>query len=325
MAPRTVRRPAGQAGRQEAVEDSARNASGRADGPALGDRVSYRCPFCDSDKANATYKTDRDGFPEWFIGCWTHGCDGRHLPSLADALDLDPGADKEEIVAALRRRGTRARRAEPEPLPSLASVEGWHVRLMGSGGAQARAYLAGRGVSLREVESHWLGFNGKALTFPMFDGDGELVAFKTRLPKDGAQMKAIAGSGRPWPLYPAVSRRRGWVLLVAGEFDALAARSAGLPAVSVTLGAGYPGDRWDAWMTELAGLRVDICFDNNEVEQARERVAALRAAGIDARRLDLRDLGLTTPKGDVSDYLAGGGDPARLRRPRRHVRSQTPV
>ena len=110
MAPRTVRRPAGQAGRQEAVEDSARNVRGAEDGPALGDRVNYLCPFCDG-KANATY-SDRYGPPEWLIGCWKRECDGRHLPSLADELGLDPGADKEEIVAALRRRGTRARLPE---------------------------------------------------------------------------------------------------------------------------------------------------------------------------------------------------------------------
>lgn len=316
MAARTVRRPADQAGRQEAVEGSGENVRGAADGtPEVGDRVTYRCPFCDGS-ANATY-TDRYGFPEWFIGCWTHGCDGRHLPSLAEALGLDPGADKDEIVAALRRRGTRARRAEPEPLPSLASVEGWHARLLGPDGAEALAYLAGRGVSRREVESNWLGFNGKALTFPMFDGDGELVASKTRLPKDGAQMINIRGKGRPWPLYPPVDRRRGWALLVAGELDALAARSAGIPAVSVTLGAGYWREEWTA---ELAGLRVVVAFDNNEGEQTRAAVSRLRAAGIKAQRLDLRDLGLTTPKGDVSDYLAGGGDPRRLRRPRRRVR-----
>ena len=306
-------------GRQEAVEDSARNANGAADGPALGDRVTYRCPFCGGE-ANATYKRDRDGFPDWFIGCWSLNCDGRHLPSLAEALDLDPGADKEEIVAALRPRGTRARRAEPGPLPTLASVESWHVRLMGPHGAEARAYLAGRGVSLNEVEGNCLGLNGKALTFPMFDGDGELVAFKTRLPKDSAQMINVPGGGRPWPLYPAVDRRRGWVLLVAGEFDALAGRSAGLPAVSVTLGAGYWREQWTA---ELAGLRVVVAFDNNEVEQARERVTALKEAGIDARRLDLRDLGLTTLKGDVSDYLAGGGDPALLAHSRRRVVRRT--
>jgi len=315
MKVRTRATPAGKGGRHEnhrgAVEDSAGERTGGADGPRLGDRVTYRCPFCDDAKANATYKLDRYGSPEWFIGCWAFDCDGNHLPSLAEMLELDPGDDKDAIVAALRGRGQRTRCREPEPLPTSATVAGWHRRLLGPDGREARRYLAGRGVSLDVIRSARLGWNGTCLTFPMFEAVGlDLAGFKTRLPKDGAQMKAIAGSGRPWPLYPPVRRDDGWALLAAGELDALAVRSAGVPASSVTLGAGY----WrDEWTGELRGLRVVVCFDNNEQRQARERVAALRAAGIDARRLDLRDLGLGTPKGDLSDYILGGCDPARLR------------
>ena len=54
-------------------------------------------------------------------------------------------------------------------------------------------------------------------------------------------------------------------------------------------------------------------------EQALERVASLRSAGVKAWRRNLRDLGLTTPKGDLADYLNGGGEAARLR-PRRVAR-----
>ena len=317
MKVRTSATPAGKGGRHEnypgAVEDSAGERTGGADGPRLGDRVTYRCPFCDGN-ANATYKLDRYGSPEWFIGCWKADCDGRHLPSLAEMLELDPAADKDAIVAALRGRGHHTRRREPEPLPTSATVAGWHARLLGPDGREAGRYLARRCVSLREVQRNRIGWNRKALTFPMFDGDGELTGFKTRLPKDDAKMNCPSGK-RPWPLYPAVERREGWVLIVGGEFDALAARSAGIPSSSVGLGADY----WrEEWTEELRGLRVVVALDNDEQRQARERVAALRAAGIDARRLDLRDLGLKTPKGDVSDYLAGGGDPARIH-PRRLV------
>jgi hypothetical protein len=172
-------------------------------------------------------------------------------------------------------------------------------------------------VSLDVIRAERIGFDRDRgrLIFPMYER-GELVAAKWREPHTGAQMRSWAGEGRAWPLYPRPDPRAGWLLLVAGELDALAARSAGLSASSVTLGAGY----WrGTWTDALRGLRVVVAFDNNEREQARERVAALRAAGVSATRLSLRALGLDTAKGDVTDYLRAGGDPARLR-PRRVVR-----
>lgn len=316
---RTVRRPpSGKSGRQnhKGAVNSAAEASPGADGP---DRLLYRCPFC-GKSANATYKLGNGGFLRWFVGCFTPACEGRDLPALADALGLDPAAEPDEVAAAIRDRGLPVKRRQ-DPLPSGASAWGWHMALLGPDGARGRAYLARRGVTLAEVRSNMVGWDGSRLTFPMFAADGmEPLAFKRRAPNDRAQMMSLRGTFA-WPLYPSPdtgsARSHGWVLLVAGELDALAARSAGLPASSVTLGAGHWEDRWTDL---LRGLGVVVAFDNNEGEQARAVVARLRAAGIAAHRLDLRDLGLTTPKGDVSDYLAGGGDPAKLRRPRRVTR-----
>src|SRR5690606_24940504 len=64
----------------------------------------------------------------------------------------------------------------------------------------------------------------------------------------------------------------------------------------------------------LRTRRVVVCFDNGEEKQADTRVDELKHAGIAARRLDLRSLGLDTPKGDLNDYLTGGGGPAAIRR-----------
>jgi hypothetical protein len=214
--------------------------------------------------------------------------------------------------------GPGLRRGRAVELPSLASIDGWARRLMTRDGRVARRYLARRGISSEVIETARIGWDGKRLTFPMFH-ESELVGFKTRLPRAGAQLRSVPGAGRPWPLYPGSRepwRDEGWVLLVAGELDALAGLSVGLPAASVTCGAGT----WrDEWTHDLAGLSVVVCFDNNEQQWARERVAGLGAAGVVAHRLDLRTLGLDTPKGDLNDYLTGGGDPARLRRPRRRV------
>jgi hypothetical protein len=131
-------------------------------------------------------------------------------------------------------------------------------------------------------------------------------------------MKCWPGKDRPWPLYPRVPREAGWVLLVAGELDALCGLSFALPAASVTLGAGH----WrHAWTRALRPLPVVVCFDNGEHAFARRWVRELRAARIPASHLDLRTLGLTTAKGDLSDYLIAGGDPRRIERPDHAMRA----
>lgn len=282
--------------------------------PAVGTRIQYRCPFCGEEDANATYKLDRDGQPRWFVGCWSRRCasGGDYLQRLGEALGVGGDAALEQLAAAVAAseyvRGGRRRGRDPEPLPTASKVRFCSELLPGSEGERWLAER--RGIPLNVAEAARVGWDGRRLIFPMFRR-GEVVAAKWRLARDGAQMRAWSGEGRRWPLYP--EPEPGWwsVLLVAGELDALRARAAGLPACSVTLGAGY----WsDAWTEALRGRRVVVCFDNNEAEQARERVAALKAVGIRARRLDLRDLGLTESKGDLSDYLNGGGSAAKLRR-----------
>jgi DNA primase len=92
-------------------------------------------------------------------------------------------------------------------------------------------------------------------------------------------------------LYPALGPERS-ILLCEGELDALAARSAGIPACSVTLGVS----RWlPEWTTTLARRRVAICFDVGAEEVAESRAALLRTA---------RVIQLEGPDGyDITDFL----------------------
>jgi hypothetical protein len=280
------------------------------------ERVTYSCPVCRGGNGAADWKLTRHGYEDWLISCFSGSCQsmgGAYLQALASALG-QPGASKDELVKLLRSQtpSRSSRRAVKEPLPTRREVEASSSALLAS--EEPLAYLTERrGLSVEVIEAARIGWDGRRLVFPMFRG-GELVAFKTRLPRDKAQMKNCAGRGRPWPLYPGVrdvAAVHGWVLLVAGELDALRGRTAGLPVASVTLGAGT----WrEEWTEELDGCHVVVCFDNNERTQARARTAALREAGIDAMRLDLRrDLGLRDPKGDLSDYLDHRGSARLLR------------
>jgi hypothetical protein len=101
--------------------------------------------------------------------------------------------------------GRRVRSAEEVELPSAAAIAGWHSRLTDSDdGRGARRYLRKRGISREVVRELKIGWDSdkKVLTFPMYDANGELVAFKTRGLRRTDQMRNCAGSGRAWPIYP---------------------------------------------------------------------------------------------------------------------------
>jgi hypothetical protein len=304
------------------ASDSDAKRTGSPDGltdshAALGSRIEFGCPVCRGGNADATYKLGRDGQPRWFVGCKSIKCpDGAaYLDALGDALGVGAGRTPEALAGVVRARyGRRRSRQRASPLPTREEIATAAHRLLEE--PQPLRYLTDvRGLTLDVIAAHRIGwgtdwYGRDCLTFPIFDATGSLVSVKVREPRSGDQMRA-------WPgcelraLYPQPERAWWTLVLVAGELDALRARAAGLPACSVTRGAG----QWhDDWTAALRGRRVVVAFDNGEEDQARATVARLLAAGVRARRLDLRDLGLTDEKGDLSDYLNRGGSIAKLRR-----------
>jgi hypothetical protein len=279
----------------------------------------FRCPLCGhSDKASIREREGQDkrgfGVERWWVGCLHCDGDPRYLRNLARAVGCRPVELLEradEILADLLVSNGPGLRGEVKPIPSGAVIAKNHRALLRSNGPLA--YLTGvRGVRRGVVRGERIGLNkGGRLTFPMFDGEGKLVAYKTRAPRSGGNMRSIGGAGRAWPLYPWPDERAVGedLLLCAGELDALCALSFGLDACSVTLGAGA----WSApWTRVLQNRRVLICFDNGELALAEKRQEALHSAGVRARVIDLRKLGLAGAKADLSDYLIGGGAPREL-------------
>ena len=305
------------------IED-VRRSDGRLDysPPRLGERIYFRCPVCGDGNADATFKTDYSGDARWFVGCKSAKCadlGGGYLRALAVKLDTTATAfqlleDPRPFVKMLPSSGRRTVAAGKDAgLPSEAEFAGWARRLLAE--PEPMRWLRDeRGVSLDVIEEQGIGWDGERLTFPMFGAAGAIVAGKHRKARNGAQMRSWPGGGRAWPLYPSARvlvPDDDWRLIGAGELDALAGRSVGLPTFSGTLGAATWRDDWTA---QLQGLRVVVCFDNNESLFARMVTDRLIAAGVDATRFDLRRVGLRTPTGDLSDYLRGGGSASDLRR-----------
>jgi hypothetical protein len=148
-------------------------------------------------------------------------------------------------------------------------------------------------VSAKVIQRYGLGWNGSEIVLPL-RRNGVVVGCKLRRPSRTSKTIAWPGlrvEDGAFPLYPALGPERS-ILLCEGELDALAARSAGIPACSVTLGVS----RWlPEWTTTLARRRVAICFDVGAEEVAESRAALLRTA---------RVIQLEGPDGyDITDFL----------------------
>lgn len=110
------------------------------------------------------------------------------------------------------------------------------------------------------------------------------------------------------PLWPRVPSGSAW-LLVAGEWDALAAIEVGLPAVTGLLGCHWaPG-----WNEHVPGRRIAVLFDVGEQFHAIQTKNTLLGAGAAAAWIvDPARLGLTAHGADLCDYFVGGGTAAKL-------------
>lgn len=232
------------------------------------------------------------------------GDDGRVL------VTCFAGCDAESIVAAL---GLDLRDLfEPRPDPgdragSIASAEqvrAWHEALVGDPRVLARLEEL-RGWTPEAIERLELGLDGSHVVFPIRDGSRGLVGVQRYYPdparRNGApKMRAAAGSRRD--LFPAperVDEAGGYLFLVEGEPDAVAALSVGLAAVSVP---GVQGWR-QQWAGRFAGRRVCLVFDaDGPGREAAGRVAHdLVGVAAEVRVLDLEPDG--EEGSDLSDLI----------------------
>jgi hypothetical protein len=315
-----VRRPPGQGGRQEAVEDSATNGSGRADGsPRLGDRFHFTCPLCGRPKGTADYKLSRSGLERWFLDCRHAGCLDEYTSQLAEEV----GTTAYELIEEPRRwladhiTSGKFRRSEPEPLPSRAQIAEWQARL--SRNRAALCYLGeARGMTAATIRRYGLGYappcawprarwacEPGGFILPVYR-DGKLVGARKRFwPKvpvgaDGKAIKYTGPDGHAALLYPTLPSL-GPVILCEGELDALVGLARKLPVVSTTCGASLP----EHLAGSFEGRRVAVVYDTGALGAARRTVERLLAAG--AAEAWAVDLALPEAGDDLTDWFVTYG------------------
>lgn len=272
------------------------------------------CPVCGgSGCLQVTWKVEQG---RYLLRCWNcpSGSSGPWLGELARALDTNTDALLRDpfgagLIAAVRSGGGRSltgkgpdgRGARWGSYPSEADIWRRNQELLRERGAlKVRRWLAGR--RLIDRQTIWLsriGWSASAgcIVVPLYDSTPRLVNVKMRRVGRG-QMRSWPGMSA-FPLFPWVPKGRR-VVLVAGEFDALALVCRGIPAVSVTAGAG-------TWLPEyrsaLRNKRVTVAFDRGE------EAAAEFAAG-QLKRARVHIWTGAPARYDATQFLRDGGDPS---------------
>ena len=167
--------------------------------------------------------------------------------------------------------------------------------------ARIRVYLHARGIPDPMIDTHLLGWNGRRITIPISDRDGEVAFFKlAKDPEDQSESpKMLASPGSRAELY-------GWehlreqpeqLIICEGEFDRLVLEGQALPAVTSTGGAGVFRTEWAKEMAAIPA--VYMCFDRDDAGRA----GALRVARMipGAKVVELpEEVG---EGGDVTDFV----------------------
>jgi hypothetical protein len=278
----------------------------------------FLCPNCGTKALDFTHAPHRD-HGELVVKIHCHGCAGGlnevavasriskpRLLTWPPAPELGPPLARSRSSAhgvGERPRSAREFRAAVRTLRhsrnALAAGARRIARHRGVRPATAPLGLTHRRGALAFVVRQWVGGQVVSECFRWVDE----AAAKARW---GRKDDVLYGCRRGWLAYPPPPT--GIVYLLAGFWDVLSARQAGLPALS-TAGKDLPLDL----ALELAGRVVAVLFDVGEEEAAERAVHRLHAAGADAWIVHLSLLDLP-PGGDVNDFLCGGGTTAELRR-----------
>jgi DNA primase len=137
----------------------------------------------------------------------------------------------------------------------------YHAALPG----RLREYLNARGIPDRVIDAFVLGYDGRRITIPITNRDGDVACFK--LAKDPADIgrspKMLATRGAHLELYgwEEVLRKPERLVICEGEFDRLVLQAQNFPAVTSIGGAGTFRPEWASDFEAIPN--VYLCFDRD--------------------------------------------------------------
>jgi len=158
--------------------------------------------------------------------------------------------------------------------------------------------LKKRGWSKEIVLEYKIGYSDERFTIPVLYRDTLLNIRKYAIDGKKPKMLNVTGYGNA-KLFPYNMLKEPELFLFEGESDCLLALSLGLPAITVTSGAGT----WKKeWSQLLKGKKINICYDIDEAGKRGAEVIASQLLG----HCEIKNIKLpiTEPSNaDFSDYI----------------------
>ena len=166
-----------------------------------------------------------------------------------------------------------------------------------------RLWLNNRGVINEVINRHFIGWDSRAITIPIFDKNGNFSFFKFRKDPDDTdeeRPKYWYEKGTSAELYgwDNVRDGRSPLIIAEGELDCLTLESNGFAAITGTGGAGTFKKEWAPLIPE--DVSVFVCFDHDDAgRKGMRKVAEL---------LPQAKIVLLPPEvgehGDITDFFA---------------------
>ncbi len=126
-----------------------------------------------------------------------------------------------------------------------------------------RTYLNQRCIPDEVINKFKIGWDGKAITIPIYNIKNEFIFFKYRKDPEGqGDAKYWYDPGTEAELYGYENIEEHFVILCEGELDRLVLESKGIPAITSTGGAGTFKKEWVAYLENIPNLY--ICYDRDD-------------------------------------------------------------
>lgn len=215
------------------------------------------------------------------------------------------------IQDTIEKSGAPKEESEDLPPIELEIIEQNHQRLLTSSCLEVRKYLYNRGLNDSTLAKFKLGWDGRNITIPIFDANGDCMNFKLKrdptLPSGSKGMFSILGRGRKRLFNEGILRQNSdYVVVCEGEWDCMLLDQYGFPTVTSTGGASSFDESWVPYFWKFS--KVYICFDNDRngagQDGTRKTVSLLyRPEGTKVLVVQLPDPSGVDKKIDVTDYF----------------------